>query len=182
MRRKMKLLAAMLVLIITSISMLGAGPDPGGLPPQPFLSDYFSGRVLIENKLAPFGVTLVACIGDCQTGFQSVPVVIGAAGQYRLLEINPEDRSLRGRDITFHVVTPWGRIQAGQTAIFQGAYNLNELELTFPDPVPVPPPVPSLPAVGDTVVPVIPRFALGFGLVGLASGLLLLLARRRLAA
>ena len=179
MRRKMKLVAATLVLMVSAFSMLGAGPDLGGLPPQPLLADYFSGNITIQGRPAPFGVTLVACIDDCHTVFQSVPVTLETEGEYRLLEINPADRSLRGRDINFYVVTPWGRIKAQQTAVYVGAYNLNDLQLTFPDPVPVAPPVPSLPMVGDPIVPMVPRFALGIGLGAVAAGLLLLAWRRR---
>ncbi|MFQ6025946.1 MAG: hypothetical protein ACE5Q6_00365 [Dehalococcoidia bacterium] len=179
MRRNIGLVVAMLVLSISAFTMLGAGPSQGGLPPQPFLSDYFSGRVFIQGARAPFGTILVACVDDCQTGFESKPVVVGARGEYRLLEINPEERLLRGRDVSFYLVNEYGRIRAEETARFEGAYNLNKLVLTFPDPMPAPPPIPGLPAVGDSRVPEIPKFALGLGSAAAVTGIFLLLVSRR---
>jgi hypothetical protein len=184
-RRNISVVGAILVLAISAFGMLGAGPNQGGLPPQPFLADYFSGRVFIQGAFAPFGTMLVACVDDCQADFESVPVVITGGGEYRLLEINPDAKTLRGRNVTFYLVNEHGRIKAEQASIFEGAYNISNLVLTFaqpmptPAPVPTPPALPALPAVGDTAVPQIPKLALALGTAAAAMGMFLLVLSRR---
>ena len=169
------------ILALWALGALGAGPQQQGgkLPPQPFFSDYFSGHVFLEGRPAPSGLLLVACINDCADIFQSQGVVLDQGGTYNLLEVNPEDQLLRGHPVSFYLVNEHGRIKAGETAVFEGAYSLNRVNLTFDQPLPQPLPPPGLPPVGDTVVPQLPRLALGLGGAALALGVALLLLRRR---
>ena len=179
MRRSFSYVAAMFILGMTAFAMMGAVPQQGGVPPQPFLADFYSGKVFVQGWPAPFGAQLMACVDDCATGFQSQPVFIGLEGTYQRLEINPSNRRMKGRDVFFYLVNEHGRIQAQQTAVFEGAFNVATLALTFSDPMPTAPVAPLLPAVGDPWVPELPKVALAVGSLSLATGLGLTLARRR---
>ena len=127
---------------------------------------------------APLGTQLVACVADCET-FQSKPVLITGDGTYFLLAVDPSDRSLRGDSISFYLVNDHGRIQAAESALFEGAYAIASLNLSFDQPLPTPLPPPMLPQVGDPVLPILPRAALALGTVMLAGGLALLMLNRR---
>ena len=180
MRRKIILWLITSVLLTTSFGLLGAGPQQGGVPPQPFFADYFSGQVTVQGAVPPPGTQLVACIDDCRTGFESKPVLMSSGGAFSLLEVNPPERFLRGRQITFYLVNQHGRIKATETANFEGAYAINKLNLSFDQPLPRPLPPPALPRVGDPVVASLPKLALGTGSAAIAIGaLLILLGRRR---
>jgi hypothetical protein len=178
-RRKIGLLTIISTLIMGIFAMLGTVPEQeGGVPPQPFFADYFSGRVFIQSMPAPAGAQLVACVDDCNL-FESQPVVLTSGGGFNLLEVNPENRRLRGRTIKFYLVNQYGRIEAAETAVFEGAYNINRLDLSFSEPLPQLASDTVLPMVGDAVIPVIPPIALGVGsVVVLAGGFLLMVARR----
>ncbi len=180
MRRHIVLWVITSAILATSFAMLGAGPRQGGVPPQPFFADYFSGQVSVQGAVPPAGIRLVACIDDCLTGFESEPAPLSAGGAFSLLEVNPADRFLRGRQITFYLVNQHGRIKATETAVFEGAYAINKLRLSFDQPLPTPLPPPALPRVGDPVGAGLPRLALATGLAAIAVGtLLMVLGRRR---
>ena len=180
-RRKSFSLVVLSILALWTLVALGAGPQQQGgkLPPQPFFSDYFSGHVFVQGLPAPAGLSLVACINDCQGMFESKSVAVQPGGAYNILEVNPEDQLLRGRPVSFYLVNEHGRIKAGETAVFEGAYSLNRLNLTFDQPLPQPLPPPALPQVGDPVLPQLPKLALGLGFAAVVAGVALLLAGRR---
>jgi hypothetical protein len=180
--RKIGLLALASTLITGIFAMLGAVPEQeGGVPPQPFFADYFSGRVLIQGVPAPGDTQLVACVDECII-FESQPVRLTSGGKFNLLEVNPENRRLRGRAIKFYLVNQYDSIQAVETMVFEGAYNITRLDLNFSDPLPTLASDTALPPVGDPVIPVIPQIALGVGsVIAVAGGLLLMVARRRAA-
>jgi hypothetical protein len=178
-RRKIGLLTVVSTLIIGVFAMLGATPEQeGGVPPQPFFADYFSGQVFIQGTPAPGGVQLVACVDECNV-FKSRPVVLTAGGGFNLLEVNPENRRLRGRTITFYLVNQYGSIKAAETKVFEGAYNIIRLNLNFSEPLPTLASDTVLPPVGDPVIPVIPQIALGAGSVVVVAGAVLLMVARR---
>ena len=177
-RRKIGGCLAVAVVFLASLALLGAGPRQSGLPPQPFFADYFSGVVWLQGSPAPMGTQLVACVADCET-FQSKPILLTGDGTYFLLEVNPSNRSLRGDPISFYLVNAHGRIQAAESAFFEGAYAIVSLNLSFDQPLPTPLPPPLLPQVGDPVLPILPRAALALGTVILAGGLALLMLNRR---
>ena len=182
MRRKIGLLAIVSTLVMGIFAMLGAVPEQqGGVPPQPFFADYFSGHVLVQGAPAPMGAQLVACVDECSV-FESQPVALTAEGGFNLLEVNPENRRLRGRAIKFYLVNQYGRIQAAETPVFEGAYNISQLDLNFSEPLPTLASDIALPVVGDPVIPAIPPIALGVGsAVALAGAYLLMVAHRRVA-
>jgi hypothetical protein len=179
-RRKIGLLAISLLTAVAALTLLGAGPaqEGGGVPPQPFFADYFSGTVYLQSEPAPAGIQVVACVDDCSL-FQSEPRLVGPSGRFDLLAVNPEDRRLKGRDITFYIVNQYGRIQADQVLVFEGAYHINSLDLSFRDPLPLPPAPPALPRVGDPYLPYLPYLLFLGGISSLSAGLLLVLLRAR---
>ena len=174
-RRK---IGAVAVVFLASLALVGAGPRQSELPPQPFFADYFSGVVRLQGSPAPTGTQLVACVADCET-FQSKPVLLTGGGAFHLLEVNPSNRFLRGDPISFYLVNAHGRIQAAESALFEGAYAISRLNLSFDQPLPTPLPPPLLPQVGDPVLPILPRASLALGTVMLAGGLALLMLNRR---
>jgi hypothetical protein len=162
-----------------AFSMMGAVPlQQGGVPPQPFHADLFSGKVILQSAPAPPGIQLVACIDGCQV-FESQPVALNQGGEYTMLAANPENRRLRGRDVTFYLVNEYGRIKAAETAVFEGGFNLTRLDLHFNEPLPVAPPPPALPQVGDPLLPYLPPVALAVGATAVIVGIFLYVRGRR---
>ena len=180
MRRKIGLMAITLLAAVTALVLLGAGPaqEGGGVPPQPFFADYFSGTVYLESETAPAGIEVVACVDECSV-FQSEPRRVGPDGRFDLLEVNPEDRRMKGRDTTFYIVNQYGQIQAEEVLVFEGAYHINSLDLHFADPLPLPPAPPALPRVGDPYIPYLPYLLFLGGVSSLSAGLMLVLRRAR---
>ncbi len=180
MRRKIGGCLAVAVVSLASLALLGAGPRQSEVPPQPFFADYFSGVVRLQGSPAPAGIQLVACVAECET-FQSKPVLLTGGGAFHLLEVNPANRFLRGDPISFYLVNAYGRIQAAESALFEGEYAIVRLNLSFDQPLPTSLPPPLLPQVGDPLLPLLPRAALALGTVLMAGGLgLLMLNRRRM--
>ena len=183
MRRKFEVLAIISALAVSLLGLLGAAPrQEGGAPPRPFFPDFFSGVATVQGKPAPLGSQLVACINDCQSGYQSAPVKVQAGGNFSSLTVAPQDRALLGGTITFYLVNEFGRIRAAETPVFEASKSFITLTLTFSDPTPTAKPTPTpapappaLPMVGDSVVPLIPKVALGLGGTLTMSGALLLL-------
>ena len=134
------ILAAMLILAIAAAV---PGQEQDKRPLQPLLQDYYSGTVTILDIPAPAGTQIVACVEDCST-YQTGMTAVGEAGAYTGLVIEPTDRRMIGRDVTFHIVNEHGSIQASETREFYGVYDLYTLDLTFVEPLPrAPTPTPS---------------------------------------
>ena len=162
-----------------AVLCLGAGPRQSEVPPQAFFADYFSGTVVLQGFPPPTGIELIACIRDCGT-FESEKVVLLAGGEFALLEVNPADRFLRGDRIHFYLVNAHGRIEAAETAVFEGKYAITEIRLHFDSDVPAPMAAPQLPRVGDPVLPVLPWLAVVLGVSCiLVGGLGLVRCRKR---
>jgi hypothetical protein len=180
-RQKIGLLASVLLLTLSAFFILGAAPRQqggGGAPPQPFKADYFSGTVFLQSAVAPPGLQLVACVDDCSV-FQTEATLLGPAGGFHLMAVDPDNRRLKGRDITFYLVNQYGRIKAAETRVFEGAYNINRMDLHFNDPLPLPPAPPTLPQVGDPFIPHLPKVLLALGATSMAGGMFLLVQARR---
>ena len=126
------IMAAMLMLAITAAM---PSQEQDKRPLQPLLQDYYSGGVTILDVAVPAGIQLVACVDSCAT-YQTDAVTIVEAGAYTGLVIEPSDRRMIGRDVTFHIVNEHGSIQASQTREFYGVYDLYSLDLTFNEPLP----------------------------------------------
>ena len=183
--RKTAFLAALAALTIVLASAMGAGPRQDVGPPQPFFNDIFFGHATVQGAPAPNGTTLVACIDDCDSVFQTAPVEIEEGGSYSNLRVDPADKRLVGHTVTFYLVNEYGRIRAAETADFKGVLQIQALDLRFADPMPKPTPTPtvtptaSLPVPGDPGVTTIPKLALAVGAAAAAAGILLLLVVRR---
>lgn len=180
------------ILLLVGFGVLGASPPQSERPPQPFFQDFFSGAARVLGSPAPEGTELIACIDDCETGFQSKPYFLDAGGLFNGLEVDPSNEALIGRTITFYLVNSFGRIQAVESRPYIGVFDFYVQDLTFVDPLPSPAPTPkpestpvptptaSLPIAGDPSVTKFPKLALmAGGAAVVAGGTLLLLGRRK---
>jgi hypothetical protein len=163
---------------VASLSALAAGPEPG-VPPKPFLPDYFYGTVLVQGVVPPAGTQLMACIDDCDTVFASKPIPLGDLGSFRGLMVGPKDEGLIDHPVRFYLVNEHGRISAAETVVFAGALELRRVNLTFNRSLASLAVPPAPPAVGDWLVPVLPKVALGLGGALALAGMTLLVAARR---
>ena len=160
--------------IVLVLLCLGAAPKQSEVPPQAFFADYFSGRVIVQGFSPPSGIELMACIRDCGV-FQSERVKLAGDGQFGLLEVNPVDRFLRGDRIRFYLVNAHGMIEAVETAIFEGKYGIIEIQLNFDSDLPTPMAPPELPQVGDPILSLLPRLAIGFGSICFLVGIVVIM-------
>ena len=131
-------LAAMMAIL--ALALTAAMPGQGiedKRPAQPLLHDYYSGTVTVQGSPAPSGTQLIACVDGCGT-YRSDPVSVGGNGAFTGLILDPTDRRMIGRDVTFHIVNEHGSIQADQTGEFIGVYDLYSSGLTFSHPPPLP--------------------------------------------
>ncbi len=183
----------LIALAAIAIATLGAVPQQGERPPQPFFQDFYSGSVTLQGAPAPAGAKLIACVLDCVTGFESKSIELQSGGKYQLLEVNPSEEALIGLNVSFYLVNDFGRIRAQETTAFIGVFNFYIVDLTFSDPLPAPTPFPTvtpttqptptdiLPVPGDPAITAIPRLALIIGAAAVAAGAgMILLARRRI--
>ena len=149
---RLKALAALSTIGILALFLLGAAPRQGGVPPQPYGANFFSGAVTVQGEIPPAGSLIIGCVADCADVFQSDPVQTDADGNYVALQLNPDDEELVGRILTFYLVNSFGRIAATETRRFEGDFNIYALDLTFTGPVPTFSPDPS-PTPAPTAVP-----------------------------
>jgi hypothetical protein len=175
----------------SALIILAAVPGQVDRPPQPFFQDFYSGTVTLQDRPAPSGTQLIACVADCVTGFQSQPVQLGIGGVYKHLEVNPSDEALIGRTVGFYLANTYGKIKAAETRIFVGIFDFYTVDLTFNQPLPVPTPTPtvtptptiiptaSLPVPGDPSLLAIPGLVIVVGAVAVAAGTVLILMARR---
>ena len=152
--------------IVLAMLCLGAGPKQSEVPPQAFFADYFSGTVAVQGYPPQSGIGLLACVRECGI-FESERVNLAADGKFGLLEVNPADRFLRGDQIRFYLVNAHGRIEAVETAIFEGKYGIIEIQLNFNSDLPTPMAPPQLPEVGDPVLRLLPGLVIGIGRLAL---------------
>ena len=198
------------LLLVTLLAAIGAGPD------EPTASnvnndwEIFEGHVYADNQAAPSGVSVVACLGGCQDGYATAPVVTGWDGIYRV-KIAPGQFLPEGRMVTFWLVNGSERVESAQDVLFRGNGETRVLDLNFeslpPEPVndatdakPVGVTtqlsVPSADQVGLTPAetprtyvnsvryagtPLLPGFVVLLGLLLSAIGASLLMYRRRVA-
>ena len=130
------------VVDISDLAVVGryfqGGSPNQGLPPFPIL---YSGTVFIQGEEAPEGLSLVACVLDCATGWESQAVMTLLGGEYNDLVVSPPDKSFLMEVITFWIVNEFGRIQATETLEYEPDPRelAPILDLHFADPVPTPP-------------------------------------------
>ena len=126
------------LLLVTLLAAIGAGPD------EPTASnvnndwEIFEGHVYADNQAAPSGVSVVACLGGCQDGYATAPVVTGWDGIYRV-KIAPGQFLPEGRMVTFWLVNGSERVESAQDVLFRGNGETRVLDLNFeslpPEPV-----------------------------------------------
>lgn len=194
MRRTFKTIFQMASLLLLVFVLLGAGSSQDERPPQPFFQDFFSGTVLLQGIAPPAGTLLIACIDDCDTGFQSAGYTLQGDGRFDQLEVDPSSEALVGHTIYFYLVNEHGRIRAEESRSYIGVFDFYVQDLNFVDPLPAPEPGPtpeatprptptaSLPIAGDPSVAQLPKLALLAGVAAVVAGAGLLLAARRKAA
>jgi len=177
--------------LLVMFLLLGAAPNQIDRPPQPFFQDFFSGYVTLQGGVPPVSTLLIACIDDCDTGFQSKPYRLNADGSFHQLEVNPMNEELVGHPITFYLTNDFGKIPAVENRLYIGVFDFYIQDLTFtelmplpsptrlPDPTPQPTPTASLPIAGDPPVTKLPKIALASGGIAVVFGSVLLFASRR---
>ena len=193
------------VLLFGALAVLGAGPYQAERPPQPFFQDFFSGTVLLEGSSPPEGTLLIACIDDCEDGFESLGYPLKADGSFTQLEVKPLNEELVGHTITFYLENEFGRIRALESRPYIGVFDFYVQDLTFvdpmpprptmptmppmptpgptplPEPTPRPTPIALLPVAGDPSVAQLPKIALMAGGAAVVTGAgLLVVARRKI--
>ena len=191
MRRFPAIIFVTAVGLFTAFAVLGAGPNQAERPPQPFFQDFFSGTVLLEGSPPPEGTLLIACIDDCEDGFESPAYTLKAGGTFAQLEVKPLNEELVGHTITFYLENEFGRIQALESRPYIGVFDFYVQDLTFvdrmptprptpvPEPTPRPTPIALLPVAGDPSVAQLPKIALMAGGAAVVAGAALLLVARR---
>ncbi|MEC9308232.1 MAG: hypothetical protein VX966_01825 [Chloroflexota bacterium] len=152
-------------------------PVTAGGPPQPYYADYVSGHVVLSDGSSAAGLILVACLEGCHV-YQTEPVEIDEDGNYKL-ELYPDDRRFIGRSASFYIQNEYGRIRAMERVGFGGGFKSHVVDLSFEGQLPVATGNPSLPLVGDPMVPLIAKGVVGFGGLTLAIGVLLVLLQIR---
>ncbi len=160
MRRFPAIILVSAVLLFAAFAVLGAGPYQAERPPQPFFQDFFSGTVLLEGSPPPEGTLLIACIDDCEDGFESPAYPLKADGSFTQLEVKPLNEELVGHTITFYLENEFGRIQALESRPYIGVFDFYVQDLTFVDPMPTPEPTPlprPTPLPGPTPLPELPE-------------------------
>ena len=96
---------------ILAFLLVAATPGQDGRPPAPLEPDYYSGTVTVQGATPPEGTQLVGCIDGCDS-YQSAAISLDANGSFQWLALKPEDWDLVGDDVTFHITTVYGSIQA----------------------------------------------------------------------
>ena len=188
MRRTPLALTLLLATVAATLFTVGATLAQG--VPLPLV---YSGDVTVQGEAARGGLSLVACVDGCES-YDSGPIKMRVDGSYKGLVVGPPNDTFLRKQITFWIVTDFGRIQATETP----AYNIPRdpsgltprLDLTFTDPLPLPPPAtptptplptPVLPIPGDPAVTQIPVLAVVLGIAALGAGasILFVVGRRR---
>ena len=150
------------------VGFLTATEVGAGGPPQPYYADYVSGHVVMSDGSSAKGLTVVACLEGCNV-YESEPAEINENGNYKL-ELYPTDRRLTGRSASFYIQNEYGRLRAMERVEFGGGFKSHVLDLYFVGRLPTSLESPTLPSVGDQMVPLIARNVVLFGWVTLAAG------------
>ena len=118
MRRDVPILVAVLSSLVVVFATMGTSHPEDEFPGFP---NIFNGSVTIQQQEAPAGLTLLACVLDCVTDYETpVPVLTTTGGRYRGLQVAPPER-LAGKVITFWIENEFGRIKATETDVYDPA-------------------------------------------------------------
>ena len=164
---RLKALAAISSVGLIAQLVLGAVPRQGGVTPQPYGANFFSGMITVQGQPPPAGTQVIGCVADCVEIFDSKPVLTDADGSYVALELNPDDEDLVGRIISFHLVNQFDRIAAIKTRRFEGDLNFDSLDLTFTDPLPLFTPLPTASPPIPVTLSLVPETGLSTAVTGM---------------
>ena len=171
MGRTRKLIVGLFVLSMFTGHVLLSDVSYAGGPPQPYYADYVMGKIDLGDTVVAEDLRVAACISGCQV-YETDHVSIDENGDYKLA-LHPEDRRLAGRTAIIYLLNDYGRVRANETVAFSGGFKTHQLDLTFEKALPVPPDLPDLPAVGDEVIPLLPGYAIVFGISAIMLGIIL---------
>lgn len=208
-KQKIVIPLACVLLLCGLFASLGAGPDE---PKASNVSDnweIFEGHAYADNRAAPAGVSLIACLGGCEFGYVTPSVSTGPDGIYQV-KIAPGQLRPDGRMVTFWLVDGPDRVEADQDILFRGHGETRVLDLNFEDLPAAVVDNASHPASGASTadltvpsaselgllpsnspqayvsnvryggMPILPGFAVALGLLLVVIGVSLLVYRRRL--
>ncbi len=143
----------------------------GGGPPQPYYADYVMGNIELPGNTSRDELRVVACISGCNV-YETEAAPITEDGSYKLA-LHPEDRRLAGRLAIIYLLNDHGRIKANEVVSFSGGFETHQLDLTFDVALPVAPDAADLPVVGDELIPLLPKYAIAFGISAILVGFIL---------
>ena len=158
--RAAALAAASILLAGLMLAALGAGPVDE--PRTPNISgkwEIWEGNAFADSRPVPEDATLVACMGGCDEGYMSAPVIIGEDGHYQGLWVAPGlagSRMPSSRTITFWLVDGEVRVKAVQTWLFAGNGDTRHSALSFSEVPNFYPSAPRGPSQGVTTDLTIP--------------------------
>ena len=131
-KRRIVIPLAGVLLLCGLFASLGAGPDE---PTASNVNDnweIFEGHAYADNRAAPAGVSLIACLGGCESGYVTPSVNTGSDGIYQI-KVAPGQRRPDGRMVTFWLVDGSDRVEADQDILFRGHGETRLLDLNFED-------------------------------------------------
>lgn len=121
-----------ILLLTTLFASIAAGPDE---PKASNVNDdweVFEGHAYADNRAAPAGVSLVACLGGCEDGYETTPAITGEDGIYQV-KVEPGQSRPAGRMVTFWLIDDTERVEADQDVLFRGQGETRVLDLNFVD-------------------------------------------------
>ena len=128
------------LLLTTMLAAMGTGPDEPSASNLNNDWEIFEGHVYADNRAAPAGISVVACLGGCDLGYASPPAVTGWDGIYQV-KVAPGQSPPDGRMVTFWLVNESERVESAQDVLFRGDGETRVLDLNFeslpPEPIPV---------------------------------------------
>ena len=117
---------------------IGGGLPPGGAPDTAAGNirwDIFEGHAFADGRLSATGLPLIACLGGCDDGYVSEPVLVGVEGRYHGLKVgrpaSAQPVGAASDAITFWLVGLDDRVGAHQAVVFQGKSATRALDLSF---------------------------------------------------
>ena len=121
-----------ILLVFALLASLGAGPDEPKASNANDDWEIFEGHAYADNRAAPAGVSLVACLGGCEQGYVTPVVSTGDDGIYAV-KVAPGQMRPAGRMVTFWLTNGAERVEADQDVLFRGQGETRVLDLNFED-------------------------------------------------
>lgn len=129
-KQRIVIASAGVLLLCALFASLGAGPDE---PKASNVNDnweIFEGHAYADNRAAPAGVSLIACLGGCESGYVTAPVSTGSDGIYQV-KVVPGQLRPDGRMVTFWLIDGPDQVEADQDILFRGQGETRVLDLNF---------------------------------------------------